>query len=81
MSLASCVCGVVVHSSVLFARLRGKSFFNFSFKFHCFWRLIRLTMERNHKEDQNNEVEALESIYCEDFEGINIDKLISSEST
>lgn len=27
-------------------------------------------MERNHKEDQNNELEALESIYCDDFEGM-----------
>lgn len=27
-------------------------------------------MERNHKEDQANEMEALESIYCDDIEGI-----------
>lgn len=26
-------------------------------------------MERNYKEDQNNEIEALESIYCDDIEG------------
>lgn len=26
-------------------------------------------MERNYKEDQANEVEALESIYCNDYEG------------
>lgn len=26
-------------------------------------------MERNYKEDQANEVEALESIYCDDIEG------------
>lgn len=25
-------------------------------------------MERNYKEDQTNEIEALESIYCDDFE-------------
>lgn len=27
-------------------------------------------MERNYKEDQNNEIEALESIYCDDIEGM-----------
>lgn len=27
-------------------------------------------MERNYKEDQQGEVEALESIYCDDIEGI-----------
>lgn len=26
-------------------------------------------MDRNYKEDQTNEVEALESIYCNDIEG------------
>lgn len=26
-------------------------------------------MERNYAEDQNNEIEALESIYCDDIEG------------
>lgn len=28
-------------------------------------------MERNYAEDQANEVEALESIYCDDIEGKN----------
>lgn len=28
-------------------------------------------MERNYKEDQANEIEALESIYCDDIQGIN----------
>lgn len=29
-------------------------------------------MERNYAEDQANEVEALESIYCNDIEGIHM---------
>lgn len=33
-------------------------------------------MERNYVEDQSNEVEALESIYCDDIEGLHYNQLI-----
>lgn len=61
-----CVCGAFfIRFSFLFVRLRDV-IFNLSFWFFC----SRKTMERNYKEDQNNELEALESIYCDDIEGM-----------
>lgn len=35
-------------------------------------------MDRNYKDDQINEVEALESIYCDDIEGIHIYNFLNS---